>query len=299
MLEFEPIKLSDKSWIDPIVRAENSRSADYSFANIYIWDNRFKQQVARCSQRFIVMPTYEEKPFFAYPVGSGDLMPVIEEMRAYAESRGFPFVMRGVTSEHVRELNSLFPGKFDFYENRDYFDYVYSAEKLATLSGKKLHGKRNHINRFVENNDWSFEPLTTRQIPECMAMLEEWSEENMDKLDRDLSDEHDAIVRAFEHFERLGLEGGILRSGGRLIAFTVGEKISSDTYDIHFEKAYAHIQGAYPMINREFVRHIRKLYPEIAYINREDDMGRENLRQAKLSYYPEFLIEKFTAEWRY
>ncbi|HHU22969.1 MAG TPA: DUF2156 domain-containing protein [Clostridiales bacterium] len=298
MLEFEPIKLSDKFWIDPIVKAENSRSADYSFANIYIWNKRFNQQVAKCNERFIVMPMYAEKPFFVYPVGSGDLAPVINEMRLYAEAHGFPFTMRGVTVRHMGELNNLFPKKFDFFENRDYYDYIYTAEKLATLSGKKLHGKRNHINRFLESNDWSFEPLTPKQIPECMAMLENWTEMNRDKLDQGLLDEHDAIIRAFENYRYLGLEGGILRSGGRIIAFTVGEKISGDTYDIHFEKAYSDIQGAYPMVNREFVRLIRALHPEIIYINREDDMGHENLRRAKLSYYPEFLIEKYTAIWR-
>ena len=110
--------------------------------------------------------------------------------------------------------------------------------------------------------------------------------------------EHAAIARAFEHYDALDLLGGALFAEGELVGFTVGEKISADTFDVHFEKARADLNGAYPTVNREFVKLVRERYPEIAYINREDDMGLENLRKSKESYDPDILLRKFTVRWR-
>lgn len=298
MLEFKPIELSDKPSVDKSMWAEDSRSADFNFANIYMWDERFNQSLAHIGGRSVIKPMYAVKPFFVYPVGSGDLKSAVEELKDYAAQHRFPFCLRGVTNDVVEKLDELFPGRFRYTDDRAFYDYIYLAEKLASLAGKKLHSKRNHINRFVESHDWSFEPLTPELIPECMEMLDAWTVESIDSSDHTLAAEHIAISRAFDNYVNLGLEGGILRIGEKMVAFSVGEKISSDTYNIHYEKAFADIQGAYPMINREFARYALELHPEIVYINREDDMGRENLRKAKLSYYPEFLIEKHTAIWK-
>ena len=297
MLDFSPISIDDKSWFDPIIFAEDSRSADFNFGNIYMWDESFHQLAARCGDRVIVMPTYQAQNFFVCPIGSGPLQPVLEEMRAYAEAQGFPFSVCGLSAEYAAEFERLYPGKFRFTPQRAYFDYIYSAEKLSTLAGKKLHGKRNHINRFVEENTWHFERLTRDQIPACMDMLAQWTAANPGEAEVGVDDEHTAIVRGFDQYEALGLEGGVLYANGELIAFTVGELINSDTVNVHFEKARADIQGAYPMVNREFVRQLMADHPQVRYINREDDMGHENLRKAKESYYPDILFEKYTADW--
>ena len=98
------------------------------------------------------------------------------------------------------------------------------------------------------------------------------------------------------HYEQMGLDGLLLRAGGKVVAFTMGEQMGAeDTYDVHFEKAFAEVPGAYPMINREFARWVQEHYPEVRYLNREDDMGVEGLRQAKKSYYPDLLLEKYSA----
>ena len=299
MIDFKPLELSDKSWIDPLVMAENSLSADFNFGNLFMWDMNFCQQVANVGNRLVVMPTCAKHPYFAYPVGSGQLGQAIEEMRAFTKEKGLPLVIHGVTPEHIGEMEALFPGKFEFTSDREYWDYIYSAEKLSTLAGKKLHGKRNHINRFLkENPDWRYEALTPELIPECLAMLDEWTGRMPASEAAGLKAEHTAIVRGFENFEALGLEGGVLRVTGKVSAFTVGEMISSNGFNVHFEKAYAEINGAYPMINREFVRQTVERHPQVEYINREDDMGHDNLRQAKLSYFPEMMVEKHSARWK-
>lgn len=298
MIPFKAIELRDKAWIDAAVQAEDSRSADFNFANMYMWDCSYRQLVADLGGRMVAKPKYMPFPFFAFPIGAGDLKAAIEQLRAYAEAHGFPFCVQGVTKENREVLEALYPGQMQFVADRDHFDYIYLAEKLATLSGKKLHAKRNHINRFLEANpDWRFVPMTSALLPACREMLDSWTKSYAESgaATDGLDAEYTAIVRAFTHFDALGLEGGLLYASEELIAFTVGEKISSDTFNIHFEKARADIQGAYPMINREFVRHVLSRHPEIVYINREDDMGLENLRKAKLSYDPAFLVEKYNA----
>lgn len=291
-IHLHPLSLSDRDWISKIVRTENSKSADFNFGNLFLWDKTYCQKVARFGDRLIIEYRKDDTLFFACPIGSGPLEPVIIALQAYADSHGFPLLLRGVTADYKEALDALFPDCFTFTPDTDFFDYIYETEKLATLRGKKLHGKRNHINRFeAEHDNWSFLPMTADLLPACRAFLERWNIEH----EIDEPDETAAIERAFTHFEELALEGGVLLLDDEVIGFTIGEPIASDTFDIHFEKARSDIQGAYAMVNREFARQIQARHPEIVYLNREDDMGMENLRLAKQSYRPAFLVEKYTA----
>ena len=295
MIDFHSVTLEDKRWIVPLVWAEGSSSADFAFANIYMWDHAYSQYVARCGDRVVVMLGYNDAPFFAYPVGTGPLAPVMDELAAYAASHGFPFVVRGVTGGHLPDLEALYPGRCGVTPDRDVWDYVYSAEKLDTLAGKHLHGKRNHIHRFEsENPDWRFSPLTPADFPACLNLLDGWIAEKGDSVDGGAEAEYEAIRRALAHFDDLDMDGGILRVGDRPVAFTLGERVCEHTFIVHFEKAIADINGAYPMINREFVRLVRQKYPAVEWINREDDMGLDSLRQSKESYRPDRMVEKYS-----
>lgn len=294
MIELHSVTLEDKAWIDTLVWAEGSSSADFNFGNIFLWDHAYCQRVGRLGDRVLAMPCYEKQPFFAWPVGKGELAPVLREMKEYANAQGFPLVLRGVTPEHLPLLDKLYPGKYTAEPDRDYWDYLYTTEKLATLSGKKLHSKRNHINRFVEENDWRFEPMTKEHFPACQELLDMWMASCGEDEQDGIYEEYEALQKAFRYYDALGLDGGTLWSGDKLIAFTIGEPICEHTFDVHFEKAMSLIQGSYAMINREFVRYIQQKYPTIRWINREDDTGRLSLRKSKLSYYPDKMVEKYT-----
>lgn len=298
MLQFKTITLCDKEWVDKIVFSEDSPSADYNFGNIYIWDKSFRQLVCPFEGRMMTKLRYEGHPSFAFPIGSGPLRPAIEALREFAAFKGYPFRLHGVTEKHRALLEEEYPGGFEFTEDTDYADYIYSVEKLATYAGKALHGKKNHCNRFEAEHDWDFVPLTRELIPGCLDMLNMWTEENYARLDGSIHYEHDAIMRAFAVYEKLGLEGGVLRSGGKIIGFSMGEMAGRDTFDVHFEKADIDINGAYPMVCRELTRMVMQNHPELLYMNREDDMGLESLRTSKLSYKPEFMVLKFTARMR-
>ena len=297
MLEFHPLTLEDRNWCDEIIRAENSRSADFGFGNIYMWDKRYKQLVTRFGDRMLVKLKYEDLPFFAFPIGTGPLAPVVKELYEFAKMRGYPLRISGITEENKALMEAEFPNCFICCEDEAYFDYIYRTESLATLAGKKLHGKKNHCNRFEAENSWDFVPLTRELIPGCAEMLSQWTEENAERLHDGIADEHEAIMRGFENFGELGLDGGVLRIDGRIVGFTVGEKICSDTADVHFEKAFTEINGAYPMVAREYARLVMRERPEIVYLNREDDMGQESMRRAKESFQPEYKLKKYTARY--
>ena len=297
MIPFKTVTLCDKPWVDEIVFAEDSPSADYNFGNIYIWDKHYRQLIARCGDRMLTKLRYEGQPAFVFPIGSGPLRPAIEALRAFAAERGYPLVIRGITPAHKLHLEAEYPGRFRYAPEQNNWDYLYLAEKLATYSGKSLHGKKNHCNRFEAENDWVFRPLDHELIPGCLDMLGVWSEENSRRLDKSVVYEHDAIIRAFAAYEWLGLEGGVLFANGRIVGFSLGEMCCADTFDVHFEKAQIDLNGAYPMVCRELSRMLMARHPQLRYINREDDMGLEPLRQSKLSYKPVGMVEKYIARW--
>ena len=299
MIEFHAVTLLDKEWIDRHVMCENVPRADYNFGNMFIWDEHYRQLVCRFGERTLTKVRLHGEPAFVFPIGCGPLRPAMEAIREYAAAKGYPLILRGVTEEHRAQLEAEYPGRFEFCEEERWADYIYEAERLATYAGKALHGKKNHCNRFEAEHDWRFVPLTRELIPACLRMLDDWTRENEERLDKSIVYEHDAIERAFTHYEALGLEGGVLFAGEELMGFSFGEMASLDCFDVHVEKADISVNGAYPMVCREMVRMAMRLHPGLRYINREDDMGLESLRRSKQSYKPAFLLKKYTARWIY
>lgn len=295
MSEFKPVTLESKPLLQPYLQASDFRGADYCVNNMLMWGVRSDPHYTIVDDRLIIRLRNTAGPAYLFPPGTGPIENVLDYMKADSVACGADkLFMRCVPAPMHEELERIFPGRFSFEPARNSFDYIYATEQLANLAGKKLHGKRNHINRFLQENTWSFEPVTTENLPICRELVSRWMEQTLESREEDFSSEQTALNIAFDHFEEMHFEGGLLRANGEYVAFTMGEVLSSDTYIVHFEKAYAQINGAYPMINREFVRYIASLYPQIRYFNREEDMGHENLRKAKLSYYPTFMVEKYS-----
>ena len=300
MIEFHAPTPADKAWVDELLARGNYRGCDYNFTNLYVWSRAYNQRIARVDDFLVTHVCGRLGCSYMYPAGSGDIAAVIRALEADAAEKGEPLRLVCLTPRQMAELEEFFPGRFAYTADRDGYDYLYEVERLAELGGKKLHAKRNHINRFVENNPtWTYEEITPATLPECLEMDKEWYRRSMVREglaeERDLGDEGRALRLAMENYHALGLEGGLIRVYGEVVAFTIGDRLSADTYDVHFEKAYGELQGAYAMINREFARWVRARHPEIRYLNREDDMGVEGLRKAKQSYYPDLMVEKHTA----
>ncbi|MGN0596199.1 MAG: DUF2156 domain-containing protein [Ruminiclostridium sp.] len=290
MLELKRIEMSDKDWIKELLSYSDFRGCEYTFGNNFTWRNAFDVKVARFKDFYIV----ESNGDFFFPAGRGNVAEVVEELKAYCRSQNRSLCFSSMNKATMEMLSEMYGDIITVDTNRDYYDYIYSAEALSTLGGKKLHAKRNHINRFKENN-WSYEEITAQNIDECKALNEKWCEENICVNDLEKSEESCVVRCGLKHFFELGYVGGLLRANGEIQAFTFGEPVNSDTFVVHVEKALTTYQGAYPMINYQFVNHACKGYK---YINREEDMGAENLRKAKLSYYPLFMEEKFIVNFR-
>lgn len=300
MIAFETPQPSDKAWVDALLARADYRGCDYNFTNLFVWSRAYDQKIARVGDFLVTHLCGRMGCSYMYPAGAGDVAGVIRALAQDARERGNPLRLVCLTPRQMAELEEFFPGEFEYSADRDGYDYLYEIDRLADLGGKKLHAKRNHINRFMENNPtWTYEEITPDSLAECLEMDKEWYRRSLQREgeaeERDLGDEGIALRTAMEHYQTLGLEGGLIRVYGEVVAFTMGDRLSSDTYDVHFEKAYGELQGAYAMINREFARWVRQRHPEVKYLNREDDMGVEGLRKAKESYYPDLMVEKHTA----
>lgn len=294
MLTFQSPRLEDKQWVRELFSYSRFQGCEYTFGNLYIWNPVYSSKIARFDDFFVSKST-GSKPSYVFPAGRGELKKVIDAMREDAHESGHPFRMHGVTKEGQAALEAVFPGAFVYQPHRDAFDYIYNTQDLAALAGRKYHGKRNHIAFFQKNHEWRYEPITTANIDDCLRMNAEWERENLSRNPEGIREELAAIQRAFDHYFELGFVGGLVRAEGRVVAYTVGEELTSDTFCTHIEKAFADVRGAYPIINREFAANALQKY---AYVNREEDMGEEGLRKAKLSYSPAILLEKQEALYR-
>ena len=294
MIDFQRLKLSQKQQYEAILFSEAERGCEYSFANKYLWG---QQRTAFLHDCVAFFSHFEGKSVYSYPMGNGDRKAVLEDMIQDAHVRGIPCRITGMTEENRQELESWFPEQFVIRSDRDYFDYVYAVDDLADLRGRKFQKKRNHFNRFrTENPDYEVRELNRCNMHQALRMVDDWYRIRI-KADPhgNYLLENLAMARVFQRYEALGMEGIMLLSKGEVVAVTMGSRMSADTFDIHFEKAREDVDGAYNAVNCEFARHLRLKHPEVKFLNREDDMGLEGLRKAKLSYNPHHMVEKYWA----
>ena len=288
MIPFERLTLENKPEYDAMLARAAHRGCTFSFVNLYIWG---RQCAARVGEDLLLFSHYAGRTMYPYPVCAGDTRPALDALMADARERGIPFRLSGLNREDVEHLQSWYPDQFIFHCGRGGYDYVYAIDDLADLKGKKYQPKRNHINRFLaEHPDVRILPLTDETLPDARALADRWYQRRSPEEDAGM--ELAALNRAFAHWQELGLEGLVMYVGEQVVAMTMGSRLGADTVDVHFEKADTDYPGAYAVINWAFARHIREKYPEVKFLNREDDMGLEGLRKAKLSYYPHHMVEK-------
>lgn len=288
-IQFKRPELEDKDVIGGYLRQRKTRSCEMTFANVYLWSRHYPTGFA-IVEDMLVFANLEGNISFTFPWGAGDPKPALEVLMNYCREQKEPFQLHNVTRETFECLEELYPGKFQITYDRTYADYVYETEKLANLAGKKYHGKKNHVNKFMRTYpDWSYEPISRENVEECFQMALRWRELNGCEEDEEKLAEICVTLNFLRLFEELEMKGGLLRVQGEIAAFTIGEPVCDDTMVVHVEKAFNDIPGAYAVINQQFARHEGAGY---LYLNREDDVGEEGLRQAKLSYHPAFLVEK-------
>lgn len=293
-LEFRPISIEDQKEYQRCLWSGSTRGCEYAFANLFMWGD---QRIAKINGWTVFLSRFGERTLYPYPIGVGDRRAVVEAVMADAEARGIEWRFSGLLPEECAELEALFPDRFAFVANEGSFDYVYAIDDLALLAGRKYHGKRNHCKRFEEAYpNARIEPITEDKLADVRAFCAQWyASKQAENPDEDYQMEKDALERAFANYAALEMEGLLLTAEGEVLAMTMGNRMSPDTFDVNFEKAKSDVQGAYAVINRAFARYIREKYPEVRYLDREEDMGIEGLRRAKQSYYPHHQTVKYRA----
>lgn len=289
-IDFKRPELEDKEIISSYFAKAPSRSCERTFANVYLWSRHYHVKYAIVEDALVFVDD-EFELAYAYPAGEPEAVKrALEKLMEYSKEQGVPFKLYNVTEENFAQLEAFYPGRFTVEYDRDEADYVYEREKLDTLAGKKLHGKRNHINKFKSlYEDWSYESLTDDNVEECFQMALKWRNQNGCDEDEEKNAEMCVTLNSLRLYKQLEMVGGMIRVNGQIVAFCIGEPVCDDTFVVHVEKAFPDVEGAYPMINQQFVQHECMDY---MYVNREEDTGAEGLRKAKLSYRPVFLVEK-------
>lgn len=289
-LYFRPIDLSMKPMVDSYILPHGLWGSEYTFTNLFIWGQNGQIKLAESdSTLFILLNDGEKGEFMFAPLTVGDYGSAVERGARYLEARGHKACFHAISGS-LEERFRTSCGDFTLLPDRDDSDYLYLSDDLINLRGKKFHAKRNHVNRFITENSYEYIELSSDMLGECLDVYDEWLGE---KLDADASAlaERQAIAAAVSNMERLGVKGCGIRLGGRLAAFSLGERINDELAVIHIEKA-DDVDGLFAFVNQQFAQHS---WSGVKYINREEDMGIEGLRKAKLSYHPVRMIDKFIA----
>lgn len=296
---FRPITLDAKSTIEQYTKPWALECSDLSFANLFIWGADGKMEYAEKNHSLYIKMDFEGVPvYFWAPIPeygkAVDYRKAVYDGFAYMKQIGVEPTYRSVWTPFRDKMLEACPELFCVPTDISW-DYVYSRESLATLKGKKLHGKRNHINKFLSQNpDYEYKKLEPSMVPDCIALYEHWSEEK-DEPSMQLEDEKRSVFLALNNMEVLGLTGGAIYLNDKLCAFTVGERLLPQMQLIHIEKANTDIDGLYPMINQQYILHECE---GVEWVNREEDMGLEGMRKAKRSYNPARMVEKYMLSLR-
>ena len=295
---FKTVEITEKDLFNRHFAMVNPQISDLTFSNLFMWRNMINFRVAWFGDFACILAIPHTYPPYVYaPVGDieGDkagFSRAVGEVCDFFRANGWQPRFRCVPIEAVPTLTRLF-ASYECEEDRDFYDYLYSANDLIELRGKKYDGKRNHIKKFKNLFEHEYVNMTTSHIDDCLRIMYDRCVENDCDCLRgmDYACDRQPSAELLEHFGELDCRGALIRVGRRFEAFTVGEQLNKDTAVIYIEKANTAFNGIYTFINQQFCE---REWAGMQYINREEDEGVPGLRRAKLSYHPVKLIEKYT-----
>ena len=295
---FKDIDMESRELLNPYFDLVDYEACEYCFNTLYMWQHLYKTGYYIGDGFAVIVAEYEGNTFSILPLAKKEDMPrVIKFVIDYFEKEQKKIYFRGITKEVVVYLKENYPDKFDYTEERDLFDYVYDGDSMRELKGRKNVKKRNHINYFLKEYEGRFEYrlLDENDFDACLKLVEEWTsnKEENGQVDEEMEEELIGIKKLFNSFpvikDKLKIAGIFI--DGKLEAFTMGEYLNPNMALIHIEKANPSIRGLYPYINQQF---LVNEFSDVEFVNREEDLGIEGLRKAKLSYHPVKFVEKYT-----
>lgn len=287
--EFEPVTAKDIPLIEEYLAKANYEESNHNVVGFFLWQETYPLWKYQGDNWLILLGIHEGELFIYMPLCEKRYFKeAIISAKKIFDHYKVPFVLSSFVKEEIDLVVEAFPS-YTECEFRDPADYVYLTEKLRTFSGKKLQKKRNHLNAFYKEyqDQFSYEAITPENIEECKEFLKHWKLSDDDAF---LQEERSGVIRVLDLWEQLPAKGGIIRIDGMVKAFIIGSQLTERMCQINVEKADDSYRGLYQAILKEF---LEREYLDTLYINREDDMGKENIRHAKLAYHPEFLIYKY------
>lgn len=295
-LEFKPIEATDLTKITPFVGLRPNKACDSVALDSFLWREYYHVQFAISGEKAVQwLMELDGEPYSAMPLcRQEDLESSFCEIVDYFNQvLKKPLRIYLADEEAVQYLN-LDPARFEVKEQEDLKDYLYDGEALRTLAGKKLHKKKNNYNAFVKAYEGRIEyrKLCCSDREDVWKFLDFWRQQKGDDVEEHLDYEVRGIHDVLKNCSEMAVEMGGVYVDGRMEAFTIGSLNPLENMAvIHIEKANPEMRGLYQYINREFLVHA---FPDVALVNREDDMGLEGLRKAKMSYNPIAFARKYS-----
>jgi uncharacterized protein len=292
MLEFKDFSIKDKELFDRYLLPYHFETSTYTFTTLLIWRKACEIQYAIYKDALIMKRIgHDGTSTFMQPLGyrKEDLKDIIRELLAYKAENNVDYLLKDIEEPFANEFRDVFGDEFMIEEDRDNFDYIYERDKLVSLSGKILHKKKNHYNYFVNNHDYKDFRITPDNVESIVETAKNWC--RMHSCVGYLLYELRSIIELLNNLDKLNLIGMAVSVNDQVVAFTIGERVSGDTAIIHVEKADSEVRGAYNYVNRAFAE---KYLDGITWVNREEDMGLEGLRHAKMSYAPAKFGKKYS-----
>ena len=288
---FKPLELGDREVVQPRLWDYQPTTSELTFTNLFIWRGHYRLSWCLADDCLVFLRDTPADPWLFPPIGPSPRGNLCRRLLAWLKEE------RGSSDPRLERVDRRLwekvaaTGAFTGEPDRDHFDYVYPIADLTNLAGRHYQQKRNHLNSFQRSHRNTYEPLTPGHLAACQDLAHKWCEIRRCEEDLNLMEEWEAVKETLAHFQDLGLTGGAMFVEGRLEAFTVGERLNAGTVVIHLEKANPEIRGLYAAINQAF---LEDAWQDAPWVNREQDLGEPGLRQAKLSYHPHHLEEKFT-----
>ncbi|MGL4935930.1 MAG: DUF2156 domain-containing protein [Cetobacterium sp.] len=258
-------------------------TSDLNFTNFYLWSFSENIEYAIQDDVLYIRGYYEGKEYYFAPISRERNQKKIIDAVKWIKNKNGKLVF--IPEEYAQFLED----DFEVKEERDSFDYIYSREDLAFLKGRKFSSKKNKVNKFIKTYEYTYEKISDINIEEVRAFQQKWSENR--KEDEIILSETLGIEGVLNNYEKLKLRGGVLKVDNRIVAYAIGEKLTENMGVVHIEKGDFEYMGSYQMINMLLAR---EEFPDVEFLNREDDFGSLGLREAKLSYQPIKFLKKYS-----
>jgi len=286
---FRPISLDDRLRYEAFFNRCPQKAGDYSFVNLWAWRTIYGLSLA-WDEDLVWIRQEMPQPMLWAPIGDWE---AIDWARRDVPLTGVSeYDMIRVPEQLADIWNRCFGERMQTRESREHWEYVYAAQDLRELKGNKYHKKKNLLSQFLKSYDFRYEPMGESLVEEALSLQEDWCTWKSCEESTSLSGENEVITEILKNWNALGnLIGGMVRVAEQPAAYTIAEVIDTDTVVVHVEKGHPDYKGIYQAVNWLFVS---RLPESIRWINREQDLGDEGLRKAKLGYHPTNFVKKFT-----